>query len=143
MKITTKGRYAIRLLLDLAENQGDGFVSLKIVAERQGVSKKYLEQIVTPLQNAGLLQANRGHLGGYALAKDAAEITIAEILMVTEASIEPVACLDCSPNECDRKEECLTLPLWEGLSSTIHNYLNSYCLQDLLERKIKPVERLG
>ena len=97
MKISTKGRYALRMLLDLAQNQGDGFVALKDVAERQNVSKKYLEQIVPMLNKAGILAASRGFQGGYRLAQAPDRCTVGDILRVTEGSIAPVACLDRGP----------------------------------------------
>lgn len=140
MKISTKGRYALRFLLDLAEHNPNGFTSLKLVAERQNISKKYLEQIVTPLQNAELLIANRGHQGGYSLTKAASDYNIAEILEVTETSMSTVACMGFVENDCPRKDECLTLPLWQGLNNSVYNYLHRYSLQDLLDRKVKPVE---
>ena len=135
MKISTKGRYALRLLLDLAENQGDGYVALKDAAQRQEISKKYLEQIVPVLSREGFLQASRGFQGGYRLARLPEQYTAAEILRATEGSLEPVACLDQSPELCPRSRDCATLPLWEGLSRVIREYLESVTLQDLLDRQ--------
>ena len=115
MRISTKGRYALRLMLDLAEHQGDGCVSLKDVAQRQDISKKYLEQIVPTLSRAGFLLTNRGYQGGYRLARRPEDYTARDILRLTEGSLAPVACLDCEVNTCPRSANCPTLPLWQGL----------------------------
>ncbi len=132
MKISTKGRYALRMLIDLAVNSSDGYVALKDIAARQGISKKYLEQIVPLLTRSGLLRANRGFQGGYMLSKPANQYTVGEILRVTEGSIVPVACLEEEVNHCDRQEDCLTLPLWQGLNKVISEYLDSVTIQDLI-----------
>ena len=133
MRISTKGRYALRLMLDLAEHQGDGCVSLKDVAQRQDISKKYLEQIVPTLSRAGFLLTNRGYQGGYRLARAPEDYTVYEILTIAEGGLAPVACLDGVENLCPRKESCLTLPVWEGLDRTIREYLSSITLQDILD----------
>jgi Rrf2 family protein len=134
MKISTKGRYALRLMLDLAEHRGDGFIALKDVAERQNVSKKYLEQIVPPLQKADMLQSGRGLQGGYRLAKDPAQYTVGEILRRTEGSLSTVRCLDGDIDECPHSPSCLTLPIWQGLNRVIDQYLDGITLQDVLDR---------
>ena len=134
MKISTKGRYALRMMLDLAQHQGDGYVALKDVAQRQEISKKYLEQIVPLFHNTDLLQTNRGFQGGYRLAKSPDCCTVGEILRITEGTLSPVACLD-RANHCPRREECLTLPVWEGLHKVIYSYLDSITLQDILQRR--------
>lgn len=134
MKISTKGRYALRLLIDLACNQGDGFVSLKDVAKRQDISKKYLEQIVTLLTSSGMLRANKGYLGGYRLAKEAEEITTADVLRVTEGGLAPVACLEADENYCERRAFCPTLTLWRGLKKVVDEYLESVTIRDLSEQ---------
>ncbi|MBR1762603.1 MAG: Rrf2 family transcriptional regulator [Eubacterium sp.] len=133
MKISTKGRYALRLLLDLAENQGDGFVALKDIAARQDISKKYLEQIVAILNNPEILRTNRGFQGGYRLAKEPKDYTVGDILRITEGGLAPVSCLDSSPNLCPRAESCKTLPVWEGLNKVINEYLDSITLQDIID----------
>ena len=133
MKISTKGRYALRMLLDLAQNQGDSFVALKDVAERQNVSKKYLEQIVPMLNKAGILAASRGFQGGYRLAQAPDRCTVGAVLRVTEGSIAPVACLDRDPALCSRSEDCITLPVWQGLRRVIDEYLDGITLQDILD----------
>lgn len=133
LKISTKGRYALRLMLDLAENQKDGYVALKDIAERQDISKKYLEQIVPMLNKAGVLRTTRGFQGGYMLAKTPDNYTVGDILRITEGSLAPVACLDCEPNTCDKCETCPTLPVWNGLYKTITDYLDSVTLQDIID----------
>ena len=135
MKISTKGRYALRMMIDLAEHQGEGFVALKDIAARQDISKKYLEQIIPILNRSDFLQANRGSQGGYRLSKAPKDYTVKDVLELTEGSLSPVACLDTTPVGCERSESCVTLPLWEGLAEVIENYLDSVTLQDLLERQ--------
>jgi len=132
MKISTKGRYALRMLIDLAKNQGDGFVALKDIAERQGISKKYLEQIVPFLNKSDILLTNRGFQGGYRLAKSPDCYTAGEILRLTEGSLSPVACIQQDAVKCSRSTDCPTLPLWKGLNNVINEYLDSVTLQDLL-----------
>lgn len=135
MKISTKGRYALRMMLDLAEHQQDGYIALKDIAARQEVSKKYLEQIVPMLNKADVLQTNRGFQGGYRLAKSPDKYTVGDILRITEGSLSPVACLDHSPVDCDRAAECATLPMWQGLKRVIDEYLDSITLQDMLDQQ--------
>ena len=134
MKISTKGRYALRMLLDLAEHKNDGYIALKEIAERQGISKKYLEQIVPLLNKSDILQTNRGFQGGYMLAKTPDKYTIGDILRITEGSISPVACLDQNPNQCERSEHCMTLDVWKGLNKVIIDYLDGITLQDILDK---------
>lgn len=133
MKISTKGRYALRLMLDLAQNQADGFVALKDIAERQGISKKYLEQIVPLLNKSGVLKTTRGYQGGYMLAKKPADCTVGDILRITEGSLAPVACLDDDVNMCDKADSCMTLPVWKGLDKVISEYLDSITLQSIID----------
>lgn len=133
MKISTKGRYALRMLLDLAEHQDEGYIALKDIADRQSISKKYLEQIVPMLNRSDLLMASRGFQGGYRLAKKPSEYTVAFILSITEGNLAPVACLAHDTVECERSTDCLTLPIWQGLYQTIYDYLNSITLQDILD----------
>lgn len=134
MKISTKGRYALRMMIDLAQNQGDGYVSLKDIANRQEISKKYLEQIVAILNRPDVLRTNRGYQGGYRLAKNANEYTVGDILRLTEGGLAPVSCLDNSPILCDRAEDCITLPIWKGLYKVISEYLDSITLQDIIDK---------
>lgn len=133
MKISTKGRYALRMMLDLAEHQQDGFVALKDIAARQNISKKYLEQIVPILNKSNFLQANRGFQGGYRLVNAPREYTVGSILRLTEGNLTPVACLDFNPVGCERRNECITLPLWQGLNKVIADYLDNITLQDILD----------
>jgi len=133
MKISTKGRYALRMLLDLAEHQGDGYIALKDIAQRQGVSKKYLEQIVPILNRAEVLRTNRGFQGGYRLAKQPKELTAGDVLRITEGSLSPVACAEQDVIDCPRSADCPTLPLWRGLNKVINEYLDSVTLQDLID----------
>ena len=135
VKISTKGRYALRMMLDLAEHQGDGCVALKDIAQRQGISKKYLEQIVPMLGRADVLRTTRGYQGGYRLARAPQEYTVGEILCLTEGGLAPVACLDQHPNPCPRCGACATLPMWEGLERVLRNHLDGITLQDLLEQQ--------
>ena len=132
MKISTKGRYALRLLLDLAEHENDGFISLKEIAARQNISKQYLEQIVAILNPSNILRANRGKQGGYMLAKKPSQCTVGHILRLTEGSLVPVACLEDETNQCERAKYCKTLSMWIGLDKVINDYLESITLQDMM-----------
>lgn len=140
MKISTKGRYALRMMLDIAEHQGDGFVTLKDVARRQGISKKYLEQIALQLNQMNALRAVRGHQGGYRLTREPEEYSVLDVLRIAEGSLAPVACLEQVPNLCERREYCRTLPMWKGLKRVVEDYLGGITLQDLLAA---PPEALG
>ena len=134
MRISTKGRYALRMLVYLAAHQENGFISLKEIAEEQNISKKYLEQIVPMLNKGGILRTNRGNRGGYMLAKSPEECTVGDILRATEGSLAPVSCLEFEVNDCPRKAECATLYIWEGLYKVINEYLDSITLRDILNR---------
>lgn len=133
MKISTKGRYSLRMLLDLAEHKEDGYVALKDIAERQGISKKYLEQIVTLLNRSDIMRTNRGYQGGYMLAKAPHQYTVGQILRITEGGLAPVSCLEDAPNQCERRENCKTLPVWQGLNKVMNEYLDSITLQTILD----------
>lgn len=135
MKISTKGRYALRLMIDLAEHYESGLTALKDVSAREGISIKYLEQIVTQLSKAGLLRSTRGPQGGYRLAKAPDSYTVGDILRVTEGSLAPVACLEDEPNLCERQTNCVTLEVWQGLYQVIETYIDHIRLNDLVERK--------
>ena len=134
MKVSTKGRYALRMLLALAEHKNNGFISLKEIAEKQNISKQYLEQIVALLNTSNLLRANRGKQGGYMLAKEPCEYTVGQILRITEGSLAPVACLEDETNQCERASFCKTLPMWKEFNKVIEDYLDSVTLQDMLDR---------
>jgi len=133
MKISTKGRYALRLMLDLAVHNTGEFITLKEVSERQGISVKYLEQIVIQLTRAGLLKSLRGSSGGYKLARTPAEYNIGSILRITEGSLAPITCLETDINDCVRVSTCATLNFWQGLSKVIANYVDNTTLDDLLQ----------
>ena len=135
MKISTKGRYALRMLIDLAEHQNCGFVALKDIADRQNISKKYLEQIIPILGKSDILKTTRGSQGGYMLSKSPDKYTVGEILRLTEGSLAPVDCLNQDPIECERSSECATLPVWQGLNRVINEYLDSITLQDILDQQ--------
>ena len=135
MKISTKGRYALRMMLDLAQHQSDGYVALRDIAQRQNISKKYLEQIVPVLNKFDILRTNRGFQGGYRLAKSPDQYTVGEILRLTEGNLAPVACLEHEPIECERSGECPTLPVWQGLYRVICEYLDGITLQDILDQQ--------
>ncbi|MBQ8503954.1 MAG: Rrf2 family transcriptional regulator [Clostridia bacterium] len=134
MKISTKGRYALRMMLDLAEHKDDGYIALKDIAQRQNVSKKYLEQIIPVFNKTDFLRTNRGFQGGYKLAKAPEKYTVGEILRLTEGTLAPVSCLEYEPNECERCAECITLPVWQGLYSVVTEYLDGITLQDILDK---------
>ena len=125
----------MRMLLDLAEHQNCGFIALKDIAKRQHISKKYLEQIIPIFNNSGILKTTRGAQGGYQLAKSPEKYTVGEILRLTEGNLSPVACLEEDPISCERREECSMLPVWQGLSTVINEYLDGITLQDILEQK--------
>lgn len=135
MRISTKGRYALRMLIDLAEHQNRGFVALKDIADRQNISKKYLEQIIPILNKSDILKTTRGSQGGYMLSKSPDKYTVGEILRLTEGSLAPVDCLNQDPIQCERSGECATLPVWQGLNRVINEYLDSITLQDILDQQ--------
>lgn len=137
MKISTKGRYALRLMLDLAMNNTGEFIPLKNVSERQDISVKYLEQIITVLVKAGFVKGLRGSRGGYKLAKKPEDYTVGMILRLTEGSLAPVACLDDEINTCERACDCITLGLWQELYDAINGVVDNITLADLIERAEK------
>ena len=135
MKISTKGRYALRLMADVAVHDREGYVSLRDAADRQGISLKYLEQIAGMLSRAGLLQSGRGAQGGYRLTKAPEEYTVGSILRLTEGSLAPVACLGEDENRCERSGKCRTLDFWMGLYDVVNRYIDGFTLADLLEEE--------
>lgn len=132
MKISTKGRYALRLMADIAVHGVNGNVSIRDAAERQNISVKYLEQIVSMLVRVGYLRSIRGAQGGYRLQKPSSEYTVGDILRITEGPLAPVSCLDDEENSCGRASQCVTLKLWEGLYKVVNDYLDSVTLEDLV-----------
>jgi len=135
MMVSTRGRYALRVIIDLAENAGDGHVPMREVAERQGLSLKYLERILPLLVSANLVEGVHGKGGGYRLSKDPSKISVGEVLRITEGDIAPVACLENNAVECEHINDCRTLPVWKGLNDRINEYLDSVSIADLMKDK--------
>lgn len=138
MKISTKGRYAVRVMVDLALNNDGKNIKVKQIAERQDISDKYLEQIISILAKAGYVKSVRGAQGGYRLAKDPSKYTVGMILRLTEGSLSPVACLDTEDGdpECERCDYCDTLPVWKDLRDAINNVVDNVTIADLLKTHI-------
>ena len=132
MLISTKGRYALRVMIDLAENQGKGLIPLKEIAQRQQISEKYLEIILKVLVRAHFLSGVRGKGGGYRLTRSPEDYTVGSILRLTEETLAPVSCLSENAPQCQRTDQCRNLPLWEGLSRVMNDYLEGYTLADLM-----------
>lgn len=135
MMISTKGRYALRFLIDLATHQGEDFVPLRDVAARQDISEKYLEIVVKELVKGGFLATLRGKGGGYRLNRAPAEYSVKAVIEQMEGSLAPVTCLQTGEAECRHRADCPTLPLWQGLDQTISDYLEKFTLADLLPQK--------
>ena len=134
MRISTKGRYGLRAVIDIAENCGDGQVSLKDVAQRQGISDNYLEQIIFPLKKAGIVKSVRGSQGGYLLARSAAEISVGEVLRVLEGDLAPVDCLASGEGiACSRSSICPTVGMWKRLQDAINAVVDSTSVQNLID----------
>lgn len=134
MLISTRGRYALRVMADLAGRPAEGYVPLRDIARRQEISEKYLEAIIKTLVRAKLLSGVRGKGGGYKLTRAPEKYTVGEILRLTEDSLAPVACLAENAGPCERASACLTLPVWQGLGRVINEYLDGITLADLLQR---------
>lgn len=133
MKISTKGRYALRLMLDLAIYDTGDPVSLKDIAKRQEISEKYLEQIISVLNKAGFVRSIRGANGGYVLRRHPDEYTVGDILRLTEGSLSPVACVGSESEECVRSNDCVTVLVWEKLDKAINDVVDNITLQDLVD----------
>lgn len=133
MKISTKGRYALRLMLDLAIRDTGEPIRIRDIAARQEISEKYLEQIISILNKAGYVRSVRGPQGGYHLMKEPAQYTVGMILRLTEGSLAPVACLDGDVNICERQENCVTLRLWQMLNQAVSDVVDHVTLADLVE----------
>lgn len=131
--ISTRGRYCLRVMIDLAEHRDQGYIPMKEVADRQGISLKYLEKILPVLAKNGVIDGIQGKGGGYCLCREPEEYTVGEILLLTEGTLAPVACLECGAAPCGRAEECRTLPVWTELDRRIGEYLNSVTLAELLK----------
>ena len=133
MMISTRGRYALRVMIDLAEHQEDGYTPMKDVAKRQSVSLGYMEKILPVLVKNGIVEGLQGKTGGYRLSRKPDEYTLGEILRLTEGSLAPVACLECGATPCDKATDCRTLPVWTELDRRINEYLDSVTVSDLLK----------
>lgn len=132
MNITSKGRYALQVMIDLAQHPDEGFVSLKTVAERQEISMKYLEMIVSGLKKGELLESTRGKEGGYRLSRSPADYSVGEILRCLEDNLAPVSCIRDGEIQCEKASACVTLPMWRELDELTNAYLDGVSLQDLL-----------
>ena len=143
MNVTSKGRYALRVMLDLAQHREEGYISLKTIADRQGYSMKYLEMIVGSLKRADLVASTRGKEGGYRLVRDPEDYTIGEILRCIEDNLAPVACIKAGDICCEHAGECMTVPMWKELDDITNAYLDGVSLQDLLtgEKWKKPIDK--
>ena len=143
MNVTSKGRYALRVMLDLAQHREEGYISLKTIADRQGYSMKYLEMIVGSLKREGLVASTRGKEGGYRLVRDPEDYTIGEILRCIEDNLAPVACIKAGDICCEHAGECMTIPMWKELDDITNAYLDGVSLQDLLtgEKWKKPIDK--
>lgn len=130
--VSTKGRYALRVMIDLAENNDGGFIPMREVAERQEISLKYLERILPALVSAHLVEGVHGKGGGYCLTRKPSEYSVGEILRVTEGDIAPVSCVECDAQTCGREESCRTLPMWKELKERIADYVDHVTLADLM-----------
>ena len=136
MLVSTKGRYALRVMVELACHSREEYVPLRTIAQQQSISEKYLESILTVLSKAGVIDGLRGKGGGYRLNREAKDYSVGEILRLAEGTLAPVSCLDCKPNKCERAASCRTLPMWEKLNTLISNYLYSVSLADLIDSSI-------
>ena len=133
MMITTRGRYALRVMIDLAENSDGSYLAMKEVAKRQGISLKYLERILPLLVDGGLVEGLRGKGGGYRLTREPEDYPVGEILRLTEGDLAPVPCLEKGARPCERAEGCKTLPLWKDLNDLVNGFLDSKTLADLMQ----------
>ena len=133
MMISTKGRYVLRVMIDMAEHQSEGYVPLKEIAARQEISEKYLESIVKTLVREGILTGLRGKGGGYRLNVSPEQCTVGRVLRLTEGTLAPVACLEQGSPACQRAAECRTISMWKGLDEVINKYLDGYTIADLMQ----------
>ena len=132
MMISTRGRYALRVMIDLAENADEGYIPMKDVAKRQNISLKYLERIVPPLSKSGMLEGVTGKGGGYRLSKAPAEYRVGDILRTVEGDLAPVACLECGAEPCENAGNCRTLPMWSEFHDLVNDYFDKITLADLV-----------
>ncbi len=135
MMISTRGRYALRVMIDLAENAGEAFIPMKDVASRQNISLKYIERIMPPLSKSGMVEGVHGKGGGYRLSRKPEEYKVGDILRLVEGDLAPVACLGCDATPCDNACSCPTLPMWTEFHDLVNNYFDSITLDKLLQKK--------
>ncbi|MBR6736688.1 MAG: Rrf2 family transcriptional regulator [Oscillospiraceae bacterium] len=135
MMISTRGRYALRVMIDLAEHNADSYIPMKEVAQRQGISLKYLERILPVLVKNGLVEGVQGKGGGYRLSRAPEEYTVGEILRLTEGDLAPVACLGCQAEPCEKRDSCKTLSMWSEFHRLTNDYFDSVTLADLVNGK--------
>ena len=135
MLISTRGRYALRVMIDLAKNQTGAYIPMKDVAQRQGISLKYLERILPVLAKNGLIEGVQGKGGGYKLTRTPAAYKIGEILRLTEGDLAPVSCLECGAEPCDKQSECPTFPMWKGFQKLTNDYFDGITLADLMGKE--------
>ena len=140
MMISTRGRYALRVMLDLAEHTGEGYIPMKEVADRQGISLKYLERIMPALSKNNLVEGVHGKGGGYRLSRAPEHYTVGEILRLTEGELAPVACLECGADPCSRKADCKTIAMWNRFFKLTNEYFDSISIADLLRDGSNPAE---
>ncbi len=136
MIVSTRGRYAIRVMLDVASHNSDGYVPMKEVADRQNISLKYLEKIMPILVKNNLIEGVHGKGGGYKLTREPKDYRIGDIVRLTEGDLAPVSCLECNSTPCEKKEECLTIAMWSKLNDLINDFFDDITLEDLLQRRI-------
>ena len=141
MLISTRGRYALRVLLDLAEHKGDGYIPMKAVAERQGLSLKYIQAIMPVLSKNGLIEGVHGKGGGYRLSKPLSEYKVGDILRLTEGNLAPVTCLECDAKPCVRADTCPTLPMWTKFHKMVNDYFDGITLENLIKNKL-PIDKV-
>lgn len=132
MTVSTRGRYALRVMVDLAEHGGEGFIPLKAITERQNISQKYLEGIMASLSKAGLVEGAHGKGGGYRLCREPDKYKVSEILAVTESTLAPVSCLKSGAEPCELADRCRTFPMWRELNRVINEFFDSYTIADLM-----------
>ena len=137
MMISTKGRYALRVMIDLAEHCNGEYIPMKDLVKRQQVSQKYVERIMTMLSKANFVEAVHGKGGGYRLNRSPDEYIVGDILRLTEGSLAPVACLDCDAEECERADQCRTLPMWKELNNRITDFFDGITIADLMKKDIE------
>lgn len=135
MKISTRGRYALRLMIDLALNDGEKPVSIKDIAARQKISEKYLEQIISILNKAGFVKSVRGAQGGYQLKRTPAEYTVGMILRLTEGDLAPVSCVGQEPEACENRDNCITIHIWERINEAVNDVVDHITLEELVQWK--------